>query len=143
MPSIARGLSKYLRLDSELNTAVGGRIYPEELPRTENKQMPRPAIVLGMAPGGGAFGKVNNFGDRMVDVMVYGQSLAEARNIYDDLVRPRLKNLQRVVVADSDDTAILIHWAHIASDGSTGRDPSTDWPVCGSTWQVLAAEVPA
>lgn len=143
MPSISRGLSKYLSLDTDLSDAVSGRIFLEELPRDQNKRMPRPAIVLGMAPGGGAFGKVNSFGDRMVDVMVYGESLAQARNLYDDHVRPRLKDLQRVVVADSDDTAILIHWAHIASDGSTGRDPQTDWPVCGSTWQVLAAEVPA
>jgi hypothetical protein len=38
---------------------------------------------------------------------------------------------------------VLIHWALCTTDGTSGHDPQTTWPICVGTFQVLAAEVAA
>lgn len=137
------GLGAYLRADPNVDTEVDGRVYLEELPPKLTKGTVKPCVLIKTAPGGGLIGTVNNFGDLNIDVDVFAETQGEARRIYRQAVKPALKNLLRVQVADSDTTEVLIHWAKVTVDGGTGRHPALEWPVHASTWQVLASDTPA
>lgn len=140
-PDPIRALVLYLRGMLPITQLVGDRIYAEDVPQIENRTMPRPVVVVATA-GGGLLGASALYGDVRVEVRCYAATLAAARGLHLE-VRAALKTLQRVQVRDTATTAVLLHWARVSSDGSTRRDVLTSWPVCVSTWQVLAADVPA
>lgn len=140
-PDVVRGTVAFLRAQPGVTAITGNRVFAEELPESEHHLMPRAAIVVSSA-GGGLLGNSNRFGDRRVDVICYGASPMKARQLHNE-IRAALKGLVRQVVTDSASTKVLLHWARISADGRVGRDPNTDWPVCGSSWQILAADIPA
>jgi hypothetical protein len=129
-------LRTFLKADSAVATASSGRVYGQELPRTENPSMPRAAVVLKAAGGMGglAYLRLRN---RRVDVDCYGATMREAEQLY-VVVSDCLKQMRRNVTS-----SVLIHSADISSDGVSARDPETDWPMCVGSFQVLAAETAA
>jgi hypothetical protein len=128
------GLVAFLKLDSEVASLSGGRVFGGELPGRESKSMPRPAVVLKPA-GGGLLGTGTlAAGDVRVDVDCYGKQPHEAWRLY-LAVGEALKNLRRGVHGGT-----LLMWARPSSRGTLARDPDTDWPVAVSTYQVLAGE---
>jgi hypothetical protein len=130
-------LVAWLKVDAALAALLDGRIFGGELPREQIASMPRPALVLRPA-GGGLLGRAfQDFGDVRVDVECYGAVSRQAWEV-NLAAYQALKHLSRVVSA-----GVLLHWAQPSSKGVLARDPSTDWPVCLASYQVLAAEVPA
>ena len=130
-------LVAWLRAAVPLGELVEGRVYGGELPREQVGAMPRPAVVLRPA-GGGLFGRAyQEVGDVRVDVDCYGSVPLEAWQVY-LAAYEALKHLRREVVV-----GVLLHCATPSSKGVLARDPDTNWPVCLSSYQLLAAEVPA
>lgn len=129
-------LVTFLKADRAVAARVGTRVFGGELPRSENESMPRQAVVISPAGGGALGGGYQAFGDRRVDIDCYGSTGRESWLLYLD-VHAALKALRREV-----HSRVLLHWARISADGSTGRDPDTDWPLTISSWQVLSSETP-
>lgn len=140
-PSPIRAVAAYLRATAGVSALASTRVFIEELPQDENVQMPRAVVVISSA-GGGLMGHAQKFGDRRIDVLCYGATPAKSRELHDE-VRAALKLLLREKISDTNTTSVLLHWARISADGTTARDPDTDWPVTGSSWQVLASDIPA
>lgn len=140
-PDPVRALVAYLRAQPGIAGLAGSRVFTEELPQTENVRMPQAAVVVSPA-GGGLIGNAQLYGDRRVAIVCYGTTTATARTLYNE-VRAAMKNLRRELVSDTATTRVLLHWARISAEGSSGRDVATNWPVCTSSWQILAADVPA
>lgn len=131
-------LVAYLRADADVAALVGVRVFGRELPRAETDAMPRQAVVLKRA-GGGLLGRgYQEYGDIRVDVYCYGATGLEADELHDE-VRAALKHRLRATVA----AGVLLHWARPSSDGSSGREPDTDWPLTVSSWQLLSSDVDA
>lgn len=126
----------FLQSQTVITDLVGSRVFGGELPRSENAQMPRQAVVLTPA-GGGLYGtETADWGDSRVDIDCYGASPLDAWELY-LAVADALKGMQRQMQA-----GVLLHWAKPSSRGITARDPATDWPVTISSWQVLASGTP-
>lgn len=140
-PSPIRAVVAYLRTRPGVAALAGTRVFTEELPEDQNDLMPRQAVVVSSA-GGGLMGHGQLYGDRRMDIVCYGPTRAKSRELYEE-VRAAMKDLERQRVADSPSTFVLLHWARISADGNTARDVGTDWPVTGSSWQVLASDIPA
>lgn len=132
-------LVKLLQDTAEVSAIAGTRVYGSELPESEQRNMPRAAIVVRASGGGVAFGQAwQEYGDRRVDVLCFGATPFAADRLW-RAVNPRLKQLTReVVTVDGDD--VLIHWLRSSSDALPMRDPQTDWPYTLTAYQVLAAE---
>lgn len=126
----------YLLADAGVTAATSGRVYGGELDHDEQAQQPRAAIVLRYA-GGGLLGRGQLYGDRRLDIDCLGADPKEAAAVW-DACRTALKALQRQKVS-----GVLLHWAALSSDGVSGHDPQTGWPVCVGTFQVLAADITA
>jgi hypothetical protein len=142
-PNPLNGIVAFLRADEAVADRVGTRIYgPDGLPRSSNSSAPTQSLIVVSGAGGlGAFGRgYQDYGDIRIDVACYGKTQAESYEVFLD-VRNALKHANREVVGESADEQILIHWARIAADGTTGRDPLTGWPMTLSSWQVLVSEV--
>lgn len=130
-----RALRKYLVAETTMP-----RLYLEELPSSLTNEMPVEVALL-RSSGGGIMGNANRFGDLRVDLICYGKTQSLARRTYSQY-RMALKSLDRVAVTDGTSNGrVLLHWARIASDGVTGLDPMTNWPVCASSWQLLTSDV--
>jgi hypothetical protein len=129
------GLVEFLQADAGVSLLVGSRVYGGELPRADVTSMPRTAVVLKPA-GGGLLGTAfQEYGDIRVDVDCWGETPRAAWILY-LAVNAALKQLRHEESAD-----VLLRWARPSSRGVSARDPDTDWPVCLSSWQVLAHEV--
>lgn len=128
------GVRSFLRADSDVAQLSGDRVFVAELPRDEVEEMPRKAVLLKPAggPGGGAY---LDFAKVRVDVDCYGETPKEAWLLH-LAVRTALKNMRRTVVK-----GVLLHSADVSADGSSGRDPETDWPVTVATYLVSVSEV--
>lgn len=126
-----------LKADTALSAAVSSRVYGGELPKAQITDMPRAAVVVSRAGGGFIGGGYQDYGDLRINVACYADTPRAADIIY-GLVHDALKQMRRGVWSET-----LLHWANVSSEGVTGRDPDTDWPVCLSSWQVLASEVAA
>ena len=136
-PDPLNAVYKMLRADTALTARVATRVFNKELPASEGTSMPRACVVISPS-GGGALGRAyQQFGDVRVDVFCYGATLNEAWLVYLD-VKAVMKNVRADVWA-----TVLIHWARESSGGALARDPSTQWPVCLSSYQVLVAEIAA
>lgn len=140
-PDAVRALVAYLRGRPAVTGLVGQRVFAEDVPESENATMPRPLVVVATA-GGGLLARSELYGDVRVDVRCYGVTLAAARGLHLE-VRAALKALRRKEISDSATSAVLLHWARISADGSSRRDVLTGWPLCSSTWQILAADIAA
>lgn len=140
-PSPVRAVVAYLRSVPAVSALAGTRVFAEQLPASESTAMPRAAVVVASA-GGGLMGHAQLYGDRRLAILCYGSSPAKSRDLHEE-VRAAMKDLLRRKVSDSNTSAVLLHWARISSDGTTGRESDTDWPVTGSSWQVLASDIPA
>jgi hypothetical protein len=136
-----RAVSAYLRSVSGVAAIVSSRVFVEDLPEAENSSMPRSTVVVSSG-GGGLMGHGQQFGDRRVDIRCYGATARLSRELHNE-VRAAMKALGPSKVADTNSTFVLLLWARLSTDGTTARDVGTDWPVTGSSWQVLAADVPA
>lgn len=128
----------YLKADAGLTGFINGEVFGGELPREENVDMPQRCVVLNLA-GGGMLGRAyQDYGDRRVDTFCYGRTLHEAEQVHMK-VRAALKQLTRAKVVTPSGN-VLIHWARLSSDGATGRDPETTWPLSLASYQVLAGD---
>lgn len=128
-------LRTYLAADAGVS-AITTDIFGGSLPKGTLAAGPGPVVVLRRV-GGGTIGKVNNFGDKRVDVDCYGANEKQASDLF-DAVYAALKGMGTRVVDN-----VLLHWAVPVVDGTSGHDPQTTWPVCIGTFQVLVAEVAA
>jgi hypothetical protein len=135
-PDPLAALVSFLRADEAIAERLGSRVFAGELPREENDQMPRMAIVLNPAGGGLIGNGYQAYGDKRIDVDCYGQTKRESWLLYLDL-HAALKGLRRAVHEE-----VLLHWARLSSGGRALRDPRTDWPLTISSWQILASEIP-
>lgn len=128
-------LRTFLTADTGVQAFTGVKVFGGSVPKETLAGGAGPVVLLRRV-GGGTFGRVNQFGDKRVDVDCYGANEKQASDLF-DAVYTALKNMGTVVVGD-----LLIHWAACAADGTSGHDPATEWPVCIGTFQVLVAEVP-
>ena len=123
-----------LRADAAVAALVGDRVYGGELPRAAVDAMPRTAVVVSGAGGPGGGGYID-FAKVRLDVDCYGATPKEAWQLH-LAVRTALKHLRRTVVK-----GVLLHSADVSADGSSGRDPDTDWPVTVSSYLLSVAEI--
>lgn len=128
-------LRTYLKADSGVS-AITTNVFGGKIPRSVIEADANPTCVVLRRAGGGALGRVNNFGDKRVDVDCYGANDKEASDLW-DAVYAALKGMGTTVV-----DGVLFHWAACVADGTSGNDPQTTWPVCIGSFQVLIAEVP-
>ena len=97
--------------------------------------MPRAAVVVN--PSGGGFLSHGDYGDIRIDLACYGATRLESWQVY-RACRFALKALRRELLGET-----LLHWARVFSEGSSGLDPDTDWPVTLASWQVFSADIAA
>lgn len=142
-PNPVNGLVTFLKADTAVAARVAARVYgPDGVPTSQNSSMPRAAIVVSPAGGLGVIGNAYQpHSDRRVDILCYGSSQFDSYELYLD-VHAALKNLRRSYLSESADQDVVIHWAKVAADGVTSRDPVTGWPATLSSWTVLASEAP-
>jgi hypothetical protein len=121
------------------DTNVFGGAMPtgDDMPPAPNLDGSAKAIVIVSAAGGPEIGTANQFAKLRVDLACYGGSQRQSWLVY-RTCRAALKALERVVV-----TEVLLHSAIPTTNGSTGIDPETNWPVCLGSFSVLHAEVSA
>ena len=134
--SIANPLTavrSHLLNDADLRMLAGVRVYSGELPKTEASNMPRQAVVVTLAGGGGPASDVPIM-QVVVDVTCYGASGLQATSLY-LAVRSALRTLRREMLSDS-----LLHSAVEVSGPLELRDPDTHWPFTWSSWRVVAGE---
>lgn len=128
-------LKAILLADSTVANLVVKRVGME-VPEADAKNMPVAAIVLKPA-GGPKDGGYQTTGNQRVDVICYGESLAESWTVY-LAVYTVLNAIEREL-----SQGVLVHSADVQAKGATARDPLKQWPVTYSSWLVLASEVPA
>jgi hypothetical protein len=141
-PNHVNALVAFLRADADVAARVSARVFgPDGVPKSQNTSMPQPAIVVSAAGGLGAIGAAyQDYSDKRVDIACYGRTQAESYSLF-LAVRQALKDMQRIIVSDQAGQRAVLHWARIAADGVTARDPVTEWPMTLSSWQVLTSEV--
>jgi len=134
-PDFIAALVSYLKADTDVYTATGGRVYGGELPDAEAINQPRGAIVL-RATGGGFFSgrSFMELNDPRVDIMCYGSTPYQAGVVF-NLMHPVLKQMRRNVTGNC-----LLHWCHPTTSPQQLRDPDAEWPMILSVWQVLYSE---
>lgn len=136
MPDRVAALIAFLQTNAAVAELTAGRVYGGELPESEQRHQPRPAVVV--SPGGGGSGSIGNafqeYGDRSVDLRLYGKTPGQADLLW-RTVAPALKHLRREVHA-----GCLLHWAKPSVGEINLRDPNTQWPFVLASYQVLAAE---
>lgn len=128
-------LVQLLQADSSISALVGSKVYGGGIPRSENTNMPQPAVTLKPAGGGMMGTETANWGDMRVDVDCFAATEYDSWQLY-LVVAAALKGLRRQSVS-----GVLLHWARPSSRGLTAIDPMTEWPVTISSWQVLASGV--
>jgi hypothetical protein len=133
---VVGALRTFLLADAGVQ-ALTTQVYAGSLPRDIQGLPDPPTAVILRRAGGGALGATNQFGDKRVDVDCYGTNEKAASDLF-DAVYAALKGMGTTVVGQ-----VLIHWALCTTDGTSGHDPQTTWPICVGTFQVLAAEVAA
>lgn len=135
MTDVVGALRTYLKASDV--SVITTDIFGGTLPRSFTEGNSHPTCVVLRRSGGGGMGRVNNFGDKRIDIDCYGATEKEASELW-DAVYGALKGMGTRVVDN-----VLFHWAACVADGTSGHDPQTTWPVCIGTFQVLVAEVAA
>ena len=123
----------HLLNDAGVLSLAGVRVYAGELPKTDASAMPRQAVVVTLAGGGGPASDVPIM-QIVIDVTCYGATGLQATSLY-LAARSALRTLRRDLAADS-----LLHSAVELSGPMELRDPDTDWPLTWSSWRVIASE---
>lgn len=138
-----KGLVAFLRADVGVAAFAGSRVFgPDGVPTAQNASMPQAAIVVSAAGGMGAIGNAyQRYSDKRVDVACFGRTQTASLDLHLVVFRA-LKDLRRATVNVTASEQMVIHWARISSDGTTGIDPQNEWPMTLSSWQVLVSEVP-
>lgn len=142
---IAAGVA-YLKGIAAVTTEVpAARIFGTELPAEQADDMPRKAIVL--VPAGGGGGPGDNSYLRLdlqrIDAHSYGGTPFQAR-IVARQVHEAFKLLQRRVVTytdyDGSTAKVLLHSAAVGGGFVALRDPDTKWPSVLRSYVLLYAE---
>ena len=139
------GLRLYLLSLPEVTTIVGTRVWANEMPDAEARNMPRAAILVNSAGLGSRLliGRSNiPIIARTKDIRCYGATLYESRRLF-DVVHVALKalNRKRIVDPTNDTPPILLYSAVSAGGVFTNREPESNWPVSFGTYDVTASEV--
>lgn len=139
---------KYLADDADVAALCSTRVYADELPRDQAALMPRTAVVIndtGLGSGGGALGLANNsylpLSTSTKDLRCYGATFAEARAVWNACARA-LKDIGlhgRVVVDLGGGARVMLYDATPAAP-ATMREPTVEWPLSFSTFNLTAAE---
>ncbi|KKM88478.1 hypothetical protein LCGC14_1258270 [marine sediment metagenome] len=131
-----KAIIEILKADADTTTEVQGRVFGDELPRSETDAMPRKAVVI--SPAGGTPLSYTTgtlpLETQRLDVFCYGGTLYEAEEVR-RAVYGALRAVERQVIA-----GVLVHWARPAGGAMSGRDPDADWPLKWNSWQILADE---
>ncbi len=133
MTNVLTALVLFLRRTSAVSELAKQRIHEAELPRQENENMPRKAVVISSA-GGFVYTRDLPLVNQRYDVWSYGETFYEA-HLLDRAIYDALKSISRVV---SD--KVLLHSVSLAGGPNQYRDPNTDWPVMIRTISVSADE---
>ena len=140
-PDPIAALCTYLESDAGVASVVGTNVFGGSLPKKGDANyidaLDTAAIVVSPAGGPAVMGRTNDFGDLRIDVACYAADEATAYTVY-RYVRAAFKNLGRKNIG-----GVLIHWVKPLTNGTTGIDPETSWPLCLGSFHALAAEVPA
>lgn len=137
------GILTCLKLDSNIDDLVDGRVYGEELPRSlvasgeqnGNDSIPK-CIVVSSATGGYGLGQrstVKALAFR-IDVRCYGETPYEARRVHFEVTSV----LKRTIGKTYGNTRYYRFIPEIA--GMFARDPDTDYPFVYSSFDVWASE---
>lgn len=139
---------KYLADDAGVAALCGTRVYADELDAVEAAPMPRACVVVndsGLGSGGGALGMTNNsylpISTSTKDLRCYGATYAQSRAVWNACARA-LKDIGlngRLLVVLADGTRIRLDSATPAAP-ATMREPTVDWPITFSTFNLTAAE---
>jgi len=128
-----------LLADTVVNTLTAGRIFADELPDVQAKDMPRKAVVISSAGGTGAFGYVP-IGYRAKDFKCYAESPYEASRLW-SAVQQVLHGIQRQLVNPPGGLGgVLLYDAARVSGPIMLREPETNWPLVFGTFSVLIAD---
>ena len=126
-----------LLADSGVTGQVSTRVYGDELPGSQNQQMPRKCVVLSYS-GGGSLGPGARsyvpWGVTRMDVRSYGATPYEASQVR-NAVHMVLKFLRRTVAAST-----VVHGVTVSGGPLTLRDPDTGWPHKLMVYDVNAIE---
>jgi hypothetical protein len=118
---ISAAIRKLLLQDPTVDGAVNGRVYVEELPESEHKEMPRACVVLKEA-GGLPIMSWEPYLNPRYDVFCFGKDYYEAGEV-DRAVTEVLHNMDRKVVNKTLLHTAVIQGARFFKTGDTG------WPV--------------
>jgi hypothetical protein len=137
VPDAIAALVAFLKADSAVASATGGRVYGVTLPQGQASAMPRSAVVLtasgsgGNDPGARSYAEV---GAQRVDVRCYGATALDASGVH-GAVYGALKQLRRARYAD-----VTLYRANVETRGIHMQDADGDWPLVLSVWDVLVSE---
>lgn len=137
------GIIQCLKLNSDVDDLVAGRVYGEELPRdfvataeqSGNDSIPK-AVVVSTTPGGYGLGQRSTVGvvPFRIDLRCYGESPYQARRVHFQVSSV----LKRAIGVDFNATRYYRFIPEIS--GMFARDPDTNWPFIYSSWDVWASE---
>lgn len=125
-------VADYLR--DEVGSLCDDRVYRPELPRTDNKLMPRTAVVV--RPGGGYRqfgGGTLKIGDPSMDIMCYGSTRRQA----DEVAQAALLAMKELLAETRQ--GVNLKCARVSGTIPL-MDPDTQWPYTIFSTQVICAE---
>jgi hypothetical protein len=135
-PDLIAALVAYLEGDDRVRTLTQGRVFGDEIPSKESKNMARKCVVVSGGGGPTTIGDgYQEYGDQRIDVRCYGETPYEASRLQLAVYRA-LKHLRRCIYA-----GVLLHWAKRSGGPLRLREPDTSWPFRFESYQVLSAEV--
>ncbi len=128
------GVVAFLAADAGVAALVGARVFGGEMPASEAKHMPRPALVVresgGPSLGGGTYAAVEA---QRLDLFAFGASAHEAGKVM-RAASVALHRMRRGVWADT-----LLYGCNYAGGSMAGREPGTEWPRQFRSFQLLHA----
>lgn len=147
---IPLAIQTYLAADPGVQAAVrstsptgGPMVWPAcspngvfllELDETIDPLMPIECVVIRGSGGPGGFGTLQ-LNDQRLAIACYGGTPHLSWNL-DGAVYAALKKLGPSVWAQT-----YLHWAHATVRGSSIIEPTMQWPITISAWQVRASDL--
>lgn len=136
IPDAISALIAHLKADANVAARVGVKVYGNELPRSENVNMPQSCIVLRYAGARQQTGRLP-IGDYRIDIRSYGATPFESARVYRAVHTAMKQSLLRKAYGTQ-----LLHSASQESGPLSLREPDVEWPFLFSAWIVKAAEIP-
>lgn len=133
------GIVGFLLADAGVAGLVSTRVYGAELPDSvaaavNEDGMPPKCVLVQSVPFTSSLARGNvSAGVTMKDLKCYGETSYEARRVY-IACRDALKGMTRVKVAG------VSLYAAVPGASADMREPGSNWPLCFSTFELLAAE---